>query len=408
MKRLVMYEFRKIWSQVTILTLASLILLITVLNLISYLGSSDSMINDNGEKVKGIKALRELSKEAGDIKGVINQEYLDNLLKEYNSSKQKEIFNSGDDLGYMKFIYPNYFINFVEYKEKMNNFTYNLDFDYLYSENEFYKKYRESASDLIKANNDSKGIQKYTDSQMEFIDEKIDKIETPFKVDYYSGLDRFIQSYGKYYWLCLISVGFALSSIFSKDSNNGIDELTLSSELGRNKNMNSRVIAGNIFSTVIYLIFVGVNLIEHGLITSLKGWGQSAQIYWHTCIYNISLGNGILIMLGLGLLGILVIANLVMMISINIKYSKLSTLISIGAIWWIQELTKTSNQLQIQLNPISFSTRMTTSNIVDFDIFYFIGNVMIPYSLIAIGISVIYILITKVFTVLQYKKYKLN
>ena len=83
---------------------------------------------------------------------------------------------------------------------------------------------------------------------MDQINKKNNAIDIPFKVDYYQGLEYFIWQYGAQYIFVLIVIAFALSSLFSKVSNNGIDELSLASKFGRKKNMNARIIAGNIFA----------------------------------------------------------------------------------------------------------------------------------------------------------------
>jgi ABC-type transport system involved in multi-copper enzyme maturation permease subunit len=407
MSQLIRYEFRKIWSQVTILAVISLILISSVLNFIFYLDSNSSTITSDGTIVKGIKSYRTLKNESKNLEGVIDQDYLDNLIREFNVSIEKKDFEHRFGSSSVKYEIPNLFINFVNYSEKMTNFTMGLDFDFIKSEEDFYKQYKKSVSNLIQKNNERNWF-KYTDKQMNLINEKIEKIETPIKVEYSKGLANFIYAYGEQYWLILVVLVFALSSIFSNDSNNGIDELILSSEHGRKNIMNAKLIAGNIFSLVVYLIFVAIHLIEHGLAASLHGWGQSVQNHWHSCLYNINFGTGILIMLGLGLLGVLVVTNLIMMVSIKIKFSKLSTFISVGTIWGIINFTHTANPIQLQLNPIYFAKRLSVSNIVDFDIYYFLGNKMIPYSMVSVVLGLIYILIISFFTIISYKKYKLN
>ncbi|MBZ9607288.1 hypothetical protein G9F73_005540 [Clostridium estertheticum] len=407
MKELVKYEFRKIWTQLTIVAVVSLIVISTITNLIAFYDSSVAITSD-GKEVKGIKSFRTIKNESKNIKGVMNQDYLDNLVKEFNSSKEKQEFK--DSLGLdltTKYNYTNHIINFANYGKDTFNNMMDLDFDFLKSEKEFYNQYKKSVSDTIRFHNTNNWF-KYTDNHMDMINEKIDKLETPFKVDYYEGLTHFIWQYESQYLLVLIVVGFALSSLFSKDSNNGIDELTLSSKFGRKKNMNARIIAGNMFAVAVYIIFIGTLLIEFGAVVSLQGWGVSIQNLWYTCLYNISAGTGILIMISHGILGVLIVANLVMLISIKVKYSKLATLLSLSSIYILERLTYTSNTLQLQLNPIYFANSFYSATPNAFEIYYFIGNIMIPYTLVFAVIACIYMLIIRCLTVRQYKRYKLN
>lgn len=404
MKELVKYEFKKIWTQLTIVSVVLLIVISTI-NVFIVLFNSEA-ITSEGKVVNGLKSCRAIRNESKDIKGVMNQEYLDRLVKNFNSSKEKQEFEQRLGFDLTKYNYPNHIVNFAKYGRDFFNNKMGLDFDFIKSEKEFYNQYKNSVSETIKYNNQRSNWFKYTDDHMNKINKKIDKLETPLKVDYYEGLEYFMYLYGAQYYLVLIVIGFALSSLFSKNSNNGIDELTLSSKFGRKKNMNARIIAGNIFAVVAYAIFIGTLLIEIGAVASLNGWGASIQTRWYTCIYNISIGTGILIMILQGLLGILIVANSVMLISLKVKYSKLTTFISLFSIWTLIRLRYTANSLQLQLNPTYFATHISFA--VDFDVYYFIGNIMIPYSLAFIAIAFIYMSVIRILTVRQYKKYKLN
>ncbi|MGL5713570.1 MAG: hypothetical protein ACRCXT_13770 [Paraclostridium sp.] len=401
MRELVKYEFRKIWTKLTFVSVISLVVVSTILNFISFINSPIGITSD-GKQVKGIKSFSAIKNQSEDIKGEINQEYLNNLVKKFNLSKEKNDFNEIMKYELTKYKFSNFIINYANSGRDTYSNMLDLDFKFLESEEEFYKKYKKSLNEHIKFDN-QKNWFKYTDKQMNKINQKIEKLDIPFRVDYYEGLEYFVWQYSVQYLFVIMVVAFALSSIFSKDSNNGIDELTLSSKFGRKKNMNARIIAGNIFTLVVYILFIGTLLIEIGAVVSFKGWTQSIQNLWHTCIYNISAGQGLLIMMLQGLMVIFILANLVMFMSIKFKYSKVSTIISLASIWLIERLTYTSNTLQLQLNPLYYS-RST----IGYTTYYFIGDIMIPYVVAFIGLAVIYMLIIRFVTIRQYKRYKLN
>lgn len=342
MFKLVKYEFRKMWSLLTIISIALLIILTVIFNVMgSYFHSTVQVIKNDGTIEKGVKAHFILRKESEDIKGVLNEDYLKKLLKEYNSSEQKKVFKDKPHM--MKYRFVNYFINAINYGANMMPFYGDLDFDFLNSEEEFYNKYKNYLEQTIKENNEYKGIQKYTDKQIEEIKGKINKLEFPLKVGYNKGLTNFIETYSSYFTIVLIVIVFSLSTVFSKDTNNGVDELLLSSKFGRKKSMNAKIIAGNLFSILVYLIYIFTSLLIHGIFASLDGFGTSSQMFWVKCILNISLGTGILIMLFKGLLCVLVISNLVMFISMLLKNSKLSTITSIGVLFALIKLTYTTD-----------------------------------------------------------------
>ncbi|MGL5712750.1 MAG: hypothetical protein ACRCX2_07005 [Paraclostridium sp.] len=401
MKRIVKYEFKKIWTKLTIISVISLIVVSTILNLIAFFNSEVAITSD-GYEIRGMKSFRAIKKQSQDIKGEINQEYLDNLVKEFNSSVEKNEFSEMMKYELTKYKFPNLTINFANYGPKMMSDKKNLDFKFLESEEDFYNQYKKSMSETIKVENQQNWF-RYTNEQMNEINKKIDDIDIPFKVDYYQGLEYFMWQYGAQYIFVLIVIAFALSSFFSKDSNNGIDELSLSSKFGRKMNMNARIIAGNIFAVVIYTMFTLNLLIQIGAVASLSGWNQSIQNMLYTCLYNISIGDGILIMITQGLLVMLIITNLVMFISVKFKYSKLATILSLASIWLIDRLTYTTDTLSLQLNPLYYVTSTISSST-----YYFIGDIMIPYVLAFVGIGAMYLIIIRILTIREYKKYKLN
>lgn len=234
MFKLIGYEFKKIWNKVSILAILLMVLLCIVSYLMIAFDSSNLTIKSNGEAVRGSKAYRTLKNESKDIKGVMDQNYLDNLVKQYNMSKEKQLFNDGD-YPLIKYKFPNFIINFANYGQAMGNFYIDLDFDFLKSEKDFYKQYKDTVKNIIKSKNEGQGRRKYTQKQISRINKQVDNIKTPFNVEYDEGLSNFVFFYGERYWIVLIVIAFALSTVFSKDSTNGIDELSLSSTFGRKK-----------------------------------------------------------------------------------------------------------------------------------------------------------------------------
>lgn len=183
MFKLVKYEFRKMWSLLTIISIALLIILTVIFNVMgSYFHSTVQVIKNDGTIEKGVKAHFILRKESEDIKGILDDDYLKKLVKEYNSSEQKKVFKDKPHM--MKYRFVNYFINAINYGANMMPFYGDLDFDFLNSEEEFYNKYKNYLEQTIKENNEYKGIKKYTDKQIEEIKRKINKLEFPLKVGY--------------------------------------------------------------------------------------------------------------------------------------------------------------------------------------------------------------------------------
>ncbi len=398
---MIRFEYKKIWTKIAVFAISMLFFYSLIMTGVGYLYFENTTITKEGERVTGIGAFEALRKESEDIEGVMNQEYLDKLVSSYNSSVEKQ----NKFLGMIKYQFPNYLINFAAYSERMNSNLLDLDFDFLSSEDKFYAQYKNSVSNLIKIDNQSNWF-RYTDSQMDIINGKVMGLNTPFQTGYYEGLSRVISAYSEQYWLILIVLAFALCSIFSKDSMNGIDELSLASKYGRKRNMNARIIAGNLFAVTVYGIFIVFLLLEHGVVASLHGLGLSAQNIWKTCLYDISIGIGILLMFAQGLICILITANLIMLLSIWVNYVKLSALLSLTSVLLLRQLTQTLDTFMLQLNPLYFARYLAVSN--DFEIYYFISNIMLPYSLVFLVLAAIYLTIIRLITTARYRRYSAN
>lgn len=395
-------ELKKLCNKTTRIAISSLVIIISVFVILgSYADSSIQVITENGDIVKGIIAHRVLREESLDIEGTLDTEYLNNLVKEYNFSKQKEVFKDNPHM--MKYRFVNYFINAIHYGANMMPFYSDLDFDFLDTEEEFYEYYKKS---LLNKRKEFNGLFKYTDKQLKVIEQKIDKLE-PLKFGYNKGLTNFIESFSAYFTLLLIVIVFVIGTLFSKDAANGVDELLLSSKYGRKKIMNTKILAGNIMSSFIYLLFIITLLLIHGIFASLDGFTTSAQSYWINCISNINLGTGILIMIFRGFLAVLVIANLVIFISIVCRTSKFGVGGSLVILIMIIRGTYTTDMNKLHVNPI-FAATSLDGRLVDFEVYYFINDVMIPYTAVFMVGVAIYLIVARVITILSYKKYSIK
>ncbi|MGL4656480.1 MAG: ABC transporter permease subunit [Sarcina sp.] len=402
MFRLLKYELKKLWNKTTKIAVGCLVVIISIFVIMgSYANSSIQVITESGDIVKGITAHRVLREESLDIEGTLDTQYLNNLVKEYNSSKQKEVFKDKPHM--MKYRFVNYLINAIHYGDNMMSFYGDLDFDFLDSEEAFYDYYKKS---LLNNRKEFNSLFKYTDEELKVIERKIEKLEL-LKVGYNKGLTNFIETFSAHFTLLLIVIVFVLGTVFSKDSPNGVDELLLSSKFGRRKIMNTKILAGNIISIFIYLIFILILLFIHGVFASLDGFTTSAQTYWVNCLSNINLGTGIFIMLFRGLLTVLFIANLVMFISIICRNSKLSVGASLITLILIIRGTYTADLNKLQVNPI-FAATSLDGRLVNFEVYHFINDLMIPYTVVFMSLVLIYLAVIRTVTVLSYKKYAIK
>lgn len=405
MKRLLYFEQRKIWTNVTILSV-TLMILFTVIYSISFLGLEHRVVKSDGDIVSGLNVYRTIKNESENITGFMDQKYLDKLTKDYNSSMDKKYLNSQSDM-ITKYVFPNYFINQVYYGNKFDSNKIDIDSNIIKSENLFYKKYKEEVKNKIKQANESNGIFKYTEKQLEFIDKKIDNIDTPVKVSYVFGLIWFFAFYNNSYLIMLMVIGISLSSTFSTNGRNFIGELELYPKLSRDKGMNVRLISGNIFILIVNILFISTILIQNASIFSLSGFDASIQVSWFECTYNISLGMGLIILCFFGVLSSLIVGNMVMLISIKVKNNIVSIALSLLLIFFLNNLTKITSAAKLMFNPLYFVKHFSSLS-GDYALYTFIGNIAIPYWALAILISIVYISITCTLIHREYKKYRLS
>lgn len=408
MKSLVKFEYRKLWNRVSVVTVLAMCILSSIHTFI-YLNMNAQWraIDTNGEIVSGLASYRTLKEASKDIEGTIDEEYLRNLKVKFEESTDKKYLDEHRGFlgtgGMTKYMYPNYFINYAYYSYYMSNGNdkVGLDYEFIDSEEDFYQKYREAIREQIIAENQYAGLIKFTDSQIKVVDEKIAGIDTPVRVAYCQGISNFMNWYDLEYPVFFLVLAFSLACIYSKDSLSGVNELTLSTMKGRKKDFKARRIAGNLFTVSVYLIFIGILLVEHGAVATFGGFGASAQTYWYDCIFNISIGTGMILKIVGGLFGALVFANITMLLSCIIKNSKIVIISSVLVLIALIKLSETYSQMKL-LYPLQFSSNAVVKS------FFFCGNILIPYFSIVLCLTIIYIALLVFLLGRVHKKYYLS
>ena len=404
MKRQILMEYRKLWNKVAVVAVTAMFIMVT-LHLLIYLNLQYRSINSQGEIVEGLASYRALKETSKELEGIMDGEYIQNLITSYNNSFDKAYLAEHRGFlgtgGMTKYMVPNYFINYVYFGPYMSNGNnkVGLDYDFLESEELFYATYKETVKEHLAFENQYTNM--YTDEQLLVLNKKVDDLKTPFSTGNYQGLANLRAWYIMDYSLVFFALAFGLAGLFSKDNAGGVTELTLSSKYGRKKNLNARWIAGNLFTASVYLIYLGTQLVVNGLIGTFDGWNMSAQMMWNTCLYNMTFGTGLLIMFAGGLFGALVVGNIVMLVSMKIKNMKLAAVLSVIA---VSMLTRTESMYGIgaYLSPMNFEKDHLITT------YMFIGNTAIPWSVVTFTLMALYVAILYTGTRLSYKKYHIN
>lgn len=137
------------------------------------------------------------------------------------------------------------------------------------------------------------------------------------------------------------------------------------------------------------------------MVATFSGFGASAQTYWFDCIFNFNIGTGMLLKILGGLLGTLVFANVSMLLSGIFKNSKVASVSAILVIAALSKLSNTYSQIKL-FYPLQFSSDAVVKS------FFIIGKALIPYSVVVLMLTVLYITVFALLIGRTDKKYYLN
>lgn len=371
-------------------------------------------IDKNGKIIKGYGAFRAIKENTKDIEGAIDDDYIRALVKKYNNSLDKNYLKKNrwflSSAGMTKYAYTNYCLNYARYGVyETNGFDcIELHDPFLKHGEDFYREFKKAMKEeyivrraaLIERNLASK---KYNKKQIQMLDQKIEHVKTPFYVAYNEGIRSIAYRFDADNILFFIVLVFALSGIFAKDTEEGINELTSATLYGKKTDMKARWFAGNLFAMIAYVIFWAAIILENAGVASLHGWNASIQMGFCWSVFNINQGSWILIKMFGGLLGALVIANLVMLLSTVTQNIKYAIILGSAVIWgFLKWAIVCSGSWVEMLDPVQFGDDRLVSD-------YFFGRVIsMPYYSLVLIAAGIYLFIIGYFLQKAWKKYAFN
>lgn len=395
------FELKKIINKITVI---SMILMVSIIIFHAFLelGQWESTFVNKNKIITGKLSYRTFKNQSKKFEGVIDEKYLNDFMKVYKKSKTVKYLEDSNSMDWNEYYLPKYFINTV-ISEESGNPIRKLDIDsvYLNNEEDFYNKFKENITKNIDEENEIYGFKKYDANQINIIKTKIRNIKIPFKIAYTEGLSNVTRFFKIDYIFFAIVIIFALSGLFTKDSNIGIDELSLSSKTGKSNNMKNRLFAGNIFVILMYFVYIFTLLFIHGSIATLHGLKASLQIYNMNSLLNIDMLRMLVMVFAGGLCGALIIGNLTMLIGLYSKNMKITLLVTMLLFLYNYNLNNTRNPIK-QLFPLNFSNYNTLTSL---GAYYFIGNTPTHYFYIILILSIIYLSIIYILMKLKFKKY---
>ncbi|MBC6003079.1 ABC transporter permease [Paeniclostridium sp. NSJ-45] len=375
MKDLVKFELYKIFSKKIVLVLLVGCIVASLSNTVtSYLdirskGLSYSSIQKIGKEYEG-KIITEkkhdiFKKQCGD------------LLTKYNNGKMlsdKEKVKAFGMTDYLIWINPEYMINGKLYK-----------FDDMKKELKRLEKEGDTNS--------------YQYKELKYIHDLVSKKETP-KYYFKFGWREATNFNMNCMWISILIL-VSICTIFSNEYQSNTASIVLSSKNGQKKLTTAKIITGLIFSTFVFLIMNGIQVIilaMHGF----KGWDvpMSFLASYVRTPYTMNIGTFYVYGLIVSFIGTVLFTLLIMLVSLISKNNMISFAVSvamllgpefIGRFMPTYNLTKIFAELNIEnlIGPISMFGSISTYNIFGKPVLYL--NVIVTIGIISIPIVLYFI-----------------
>ena len=173
----------------------------------------------------------------------------------------------------------------------------------------------------------------FTPAEEAYLTEQYQSVETPFAVDYVTGWQQFYDYAPTVIMLSALIASFLVAGIFAQESQWKADAIFFSTRHGRGKGTAAKVKAGLLLLTGLYwvpfLAFAGLTL---GFLGT-DGAGCPVQVIAWKSFYNITVGQGALLIALGGYLGTLVLGLLTMWMSAKTGSAMLSAVLPFAIIF---------------------------------------------------------------------------
>ena len=243
----------------------------------------------------------------------------------------------------------------------------------------------------------------FSQAEQNYLVQQYQALETPMYVDYTTGWQQFYEfSPTVIIILCLFAC-FLVSGIFSQEGQWKTDAIFFTTFHGRGRGVSAKVGAGLLLLTVLYwvpfLLFGGITLAFLGA----DGAGCPVQLYAWKSLYNLTLGQGALLIALGGYLGTLFLGLLSMWVSAKSGSTVLAAVLPFAVIFLPALMLGDINTLLSNiLGLLPDKLLQINRDLAYFDLYQLGDSVMgaIPILL------VLYTVLTLLFIPLLYKTYQ--
>ncbi len=309
------FEIKKVFSKFK--NKMAMILLLIILIVTSILTMNRvEYIDTDGERSSGIAAARKLRVEQNKWAGYLTEDVFAEAVKEneqINNSKEALSDDiAAQDKAYAKKQGISDICNLIicAFSEWRDYNYYAIDNVSLEEAKQVYEKRISSLKEYLDS-----GEETFTDEQKNFLIQRYENLKTPFYYEYIGGWSALLQNMSTFILMLALVIGFFVSGIFSDEFQIKADSIFFSSKLGRNKAVVSKVSAGFLITTVLYVVFVLLYTAIVLLMLGADGANCPIQLDLWRSTYNVTFFQAYLLIVAGGYVGTLFAAIISMIVS---------------------------------------------------------------------------------------------
>lgn len=389
MNSILKYEIKKINNKSN--WLSSLIFLLTIIVILIPHTGTDVVKND-GTFQSGIKSWGILEEQGKSYDGKLDLSHMKKVRNMYQEGVEKAFIEKKvrhhRDLGLL-LEFPSsplfWEMNFpyspsLPPRHDMNLEDYQLE--------AYYANWIKKAKDILKVE-----YPQLNASQLEAIDRQLKSIDTPFYYEFNWGYWRLSYYMEMTLYIFFIYLAFLLSSICARNEIQGVNQIDISTKNGKFILFNNKIKAGVIVSTLAYLAYIIFLISYTGIFNSLHGWNASIQFLEGVYIFNLRIGQYFLLKVLLGWVITIVITYIMVFFSALIKNGVLTLIILVLLFYLINKYMNSTDPMIKSV--MYFMPQNFMNEFLGIGRIYIIENMIIPYAVVGVALSFLYIIIIR-------------
>lgn len=312
---MLLFEIKKVFSKFR--NRMGLILLLIILLVTSILTMNRvEYVDADGNASSGIAAARSLRAEKNKWAGYLTEDVFQKALKEnmainHSQEAMSEVIQEQNKAYAKKQGILDIQDMIIRAFSEWRDYNYYI-IDHV-SDEEVKHVYERRVSSLKEKLNS--GEETFSDAQKDFLIQRYENLKTPFYYEYFDGWSALLQNISTFILMLALVIGFFVSGIFSDEFQTKADSIFFSTKLGRNKAVISKMSAGFLITTVLYVVFI---LLYTGIVLLMLGAdGANCPIQldlWRSA-YNVTFYQAYLLIIAGGYVGTLFAATLSMLAS---------------------------------------------------------------------------------------------